>query len=288
MRDFWLLLSFFFTSALAQNFTEEIHFIVYKDNQPRNTSEYSTRNPVDLGFCNPGDEVAMVVHGWTESCSTEWVLDLISNLTEFRGECIVCMDYSRFSKNPDYFALVRQFDKINNVLYEQLVDYRRSGLDPSDMYMFGFSYGAHLCLQSAALLGERVVKEIDVCDPAGPGFPNMPDATISAENVQCVHTSADKGTHKRNCHQNWNMGQCGRSQIGAGPYPKGSHGLCPYFYNSAFRSSFVAIPKPPFCAKTERDCTDYPENFQMGYMERRKHKVFGTLYAATTRTFPYN
>ncbi|XP_055691083.1 lipase member H-like [Lutzomyia longipalpis] len=288
MKNFWLLLSFFFTTAFGQNFSEEIHFIVFQENRPVNTSEFETKNPVDLGLCNPGDELAVIVHGWLESCSHEWLLDLVSNLTEVRGGCIVCMDYSRFSKNPDYFALVRQFPQILNVLYEQLNDYRRAGLDPSDTYMFGFSYGAHLCLQSAALLGERVVKEIDVCDPAGPGFPNMPDPLVSAENVQCIHTSNDKGTHKRNCHQNWNMGHCGWSQIAAGPYPKGSHGLCPYFYNSAFRNFFVAVSRPAACPATPRDCQEHPENFQMGYMERRKQKAFGTLYAASTRNYPYN
>lgn len=161
MKNLWLLISYFFASTFGQNYTEEIHFLVYQDNHPVNTSNFETRNPVDLGLCDPGDEVAIVVHGWTESCTTEWLVNLISNLTFIRGGCIVCMDYSRFSKNPDYFGLVAQFPKILDVLYNQLDNYRRSGLDPNDMYMFGFSYGAHLCLQSAALLGEQVVKEID-------------------------------------------------------------------------------------------------------------------------------
>ncbi|GAB0097672.1 hypothetical protein DMENIID0001_133370 [Sergentomyia squamirostris] len=291
MKTFWLLLSSFFATVFGQNFTQEVHFIVFQENQPINTSQLWSRNPVDLGLCNPGDDVTMIVHGWLESCSHEWLLDLVSNITLYRGGCIVCMDYSRFSKNPDYFGLVRQFDKIKAVLYDQLVEYKNSGLDPNDTYMFGFSYGAHLCLQSAAMLGERLIKEIDVCDPAGPGFPNMPDATISAQNVQCIHSSSDKGTLKRNCHQNWNMGNCGRTQIGAGPYPKGSHGLCPYFYNSAFKNAFIAVPRPNHCPVPPapgKMALEYPENFQMGYMEIRKHKVFGTLYAVTSKNYPYN
>lgn len=56
-----------------------------------------------------------------------------------------------------------------------------------------------------------------VCDPAGPGFDgtNTSNPTTAALNSQCIHTaSGGYGTRERNCHQNWNMGNCGESQIG--------------------------------------------------------------------------
>jgi hypothetical protein len=60
---------------------------------------------------------------------------------------------------------------------------------------------------------------------AGPGFDatfrKTPDPTLAAKNVQCIHTSSDKGTSSRNCCQNWNMGDCGKRQPAAGPFPKG-------------------------------------------------------------------
>lgn len=36
-----------------------------------------------------------------------------------------------------------------------------------------------------------------------------------------IHTSIAKGTMKRNCHQDWLMGRCGRAQEAAGPTPRG-------------------------------------------------------------------
>ncbi|GAB0089200.1 hypothetical protein DMENIID0001_037040 [Sergentomyia squamirostris] len=291
MRTFSILFFINFATVLGQNFSQQIHFIVFQDNQPVNTSQLWSKNPVDLGLCKADDDLAVIVHGWMESCSQEWLVDLVSNLTIYRGGCIICMDYSHFANNPDYFSLVDQFNDIREVLHEQLVNYGDSGLNANKTYMFGFSMGAHLCLQAASMLGERIVKEIDVCDPAGPGFFDMPDATISAQNVQCIHTSADKGTLKRNCHQNWNMGICGLSQIAAGPYPKGSHGLCPYFYNSAFNNTFLTISRPFYCLLVgllSPSDVDYPENFQMGYMEMRKKKVSGMIYAKTSESYPYN
>lgn len=74
---------------------------------------------------------------------------------------------------------------------------------------------------------------------------------------------------RRSCHQNWCMGVCGYYQIGAMAYPKGSHGLCPYFYTAAFKHDFVAYKNIYGCYST-REAFNYPENFKMGYMEARK------------------
>lgn len=97
----------------------------------------------------------------------------------------------------------------------------------------------------------------------------MSDASLAAENVQCIHTSNTYGTMQRNCTQNWNMGVCGYAQVGAMAYPKGSHGLCPYFYNAAFTHDFVAWKNIYGCYST-RAVTEYPELFKMGYIETRK------------------
>lgn len=96
----------------------------------------------------------------------------------------------------------------------------------------------------------------------------MKDPKRAAQNVQCIHTSWDKGMHTRNCHQNWSMGNCGNTQVAAGFYPKGSHGLCPYFYNSAFQNKFYAVPKPNHC-NSQNEAKTYPFGYRMGYMENR-------------------
>lgn len=58
-----------------------------------------------------------------------------------------------------------------------------------------------------------------MCEPAGPGFENAKlnaDPKLAAQNSQCIHTaSGGYGTRERICHQNWSMGNCGESQVGA-------------------------------------------------------------------------
>ena len=112
------------------------------------------------------------------------------------------------------------------------------------------------------------------------------DPKLSAENVQCIHTSNDKGTRKRDCNQNWLMGNCGEYQDARGDYPRGSHGLCPGFYNSAFQYKFLAQNNFKNC-RDDKIVTDFPRLFQMGYLETRKSEVQGTLFARTTKIPPH-
>lgn len=115
------------------------------------------------------------------------------------------------------------------------------------------------------------------------------DHRKSAKNVQCIFTSRDKGSrHTTSCHQNWKMGNCGWSQVAAQDPPMGSHGLCPYFYLSAFTNDFVAVRKPNECG-ARRPAALIPPGFKMGYMEPRKSWV-GMRYQAliTSRLHCYS
>ena len=108
---------------------------------------------------------------------------------------------------------------------------------------------------------------------AGPGFDfrnSRSDYRDAAENVQCIHTSRDKGTRfYSNCHQNWRLGNCGFSQPGAEDPPYGSHGLCVYYYLLAFDRGFYAHKKPNMCT-ARNPVAKWPIHFKMGYTETRK------------------
>jgi hypothetical protein len=125
---------------------------------------------------------------------------------------------------------------------------------------------------------------------AGPGFDyiNSSDPKQAAKNVQCIHTSNTAGTKERKCHQNWLMGNCGKSQP-AGNDGLGifcgltktcknetlfNHNVCPYLYNSAFTNDFVASNR--YNCQSTRMAKNLPVKFKMGYMETRKKLVSKT------------
>ncbi|XP_052873365.1 pancreatic lipase-related protein 2-like [Anopheles cruzii] len=268
-----------------------ITFTIHNSEQNVTTSVVSEFKDFGALGCNPSDPFAVIVHGWKESCQTEWLLDMVSNLSLVRGGCVYCMDYNNFSRHDDYFGMVRQFLPIGMVLVEKLHQLEDFGYDFDRGHMFGFSFGARLSLESLRKFGPGKMGSLDVCEPAGPGFDGDPvhlekDPQEAAKTVQCIHTSDNYGTSQRNCHQNWNLGRCGRWQDAAGPYPKGSHGLCPYMYNSAFRHDFLAMPNRYNCP-TIRLAPSWPKGFRMGYFMDRKSDVNGDLFAATSREYPY-
>jgi hypothetical protein len=228
----------------------------------------------------------MVIHRWGESISTWWVKNLMDNFTYYRGGCVVFMDYSNHSV-LDYGVLVSRFVNISAVLLKKFIqigNYDR-------MYCFGFSYGSRLCIDAGVNLvmgnSSRQISRMDFCDPAGPSFDgNVREKlpTSAAKNVACINTRNNYGTTIYNCHQNFRMGNCGFSQVAAGPFPLGSHGLCVKFFTLAFNVDYT--PNNYYKCTSKR-MANLTSDVKMGYMAtfnryKKLHiKVITSIYQST-------
>ncbi|XP_058834015.1 uncharacterized protein LOC131691527 [Topomyia yanbarensis] len=270
--------------------------VIFRFYNGGNLTKTTTINKLPLlkeTSCSTTQKFAIIVHGWRENCyETFWIKDLEINLNIHRGGCIICVDYSTFASN-NYPYLFKRFNDLSAVLLKFLRTLQYEGLQFDNLYMFGFSFGGQLVLDAGNQIGYNAIESIDTCDMAGVGFDQ--DRFFkgihfrnAAKNVQCIHTSTDKGTKLMDkCHQDWRMGQCGFRQPAAGKPPLGSHGLCPVFYNLAFKVKFLAEQRPPECTMLREPTAEYPNGFRMGYLERRKGQVRGELYAQTTDRFPF-
>ncbi|XP_063709235.1 uncharacterized protein LOC134837778 [Culicoides brevitarsis] len=286
-----------FVACTAQSSVAEvekdIYFIAHLPNGKRFNIPFGNSEAYDILVkeCPPeSTELSIIVHGWTESYEkTEWVPDFMSNLTEARKGCHLFMDYSKFAA-ADYAKLVENFKYIMPAFVNQLkILFDDIGYDGKKAFIFGFSYGAHVAVQGAYSFGMRRIGRIDVCDPAGPSFPGDIDLALkfalAADIVQCIHTSCDKGTHQRYCPISWNMGYCGHSQDAATVPPRLSHGLCPYFYTSAFKNDFKVVPKRDVCVSTKPG--SWKKGFVMGYRMNLSLGGIGEFYAETSRNPTY-
>ncbi|XP_055603069.1 pancreatic lipase-related protein 2-like isoform X2 [Uranotaenia lowii] len=277
----------------ADRVSGDVQLLVYN----RSTSELApietNTDKTELTGCTPGEIWTLIVHGWREGTLTEWVPDMLNMFQKHRGGCVMFMVYANNIKDLDYFGeLVPQFDHLSDVLVDYLRFIEKAGFDPADGLLFGFSFGAHMSFEAGRRFGIKKLGRIDVCEPANPGFDSnveysFLDPMVAAKKVQCIHTSDSLGTSFRKCHINWNMGNCGKSQIAAGPYPKGSHGLCPYFYNSAFEHEFSPVPKPVQCS-SNRPISEWPKGFRMGYYCDMDSGIHGDLFSPTVKNPPYN
>jgi hypothetical protein len=103
-------------------------------------------------WCDVDGKFAIVVHGWTETCYGSSYSTLIANLQRVRGGCILCMDYRDYSITIDYAGLVKNYEGIESVLVDKLTQLKDEGFQPNKGYMYGFSFGAHLVINSAILV----------------------------------------------------------------------------------------------------------------------------------------
>lgn len=71
------------------------------------------------------------------------------------------MDYSTYSKNPNYFALVTDFYSICDVLINKLHQFVQEEFNPEKIFMFGFSFGAQLALEAGRRFGKKLIGRID-------------------------------------------------------------------------------------------------------------------------------
>lgn len=220
------------------------------------------------------------------------------------------MDYYTYSKDSTqlgYLDLILNFDRISDVLLKKLNQFERDGFDPSNGFVFGFSMGAQLaintgrrfhgkldaidgklyfivsCVLSKPLCTLILIFSYLACEPAAPGFYPNPfyqsrgSPKLAAKNVQTIHTSINYGSLERDSHQDWLMGNCGADQPGA-PYRKtfisigvehDNHIMCPTFYVNAFENNFLAAPNDN-CFNNGRDVSPVPTNFSMGYRQTNK------------------
>lgn len=235
--------------------------------------------------CEGNRNSAIVVHGWFENFrTTPWINETVKQLVRHRGGCVYVMDYSTYAEDVIYFRLVARFDKISSLLtrkFAQIGNYEQ-------LYCFGFSFGSRLCIDASISLGDQMIGHMDLCEPVGPGFdwtPRVREPKKAAKNVACINTSSDKGTSNYNCHQNFRMGSCGDWQEAAGPYPLGSHGLCPYIFNSAFDYKF--IPNNLYNCNSKR-LANLTEAVRLGYLgSYDKDLVQGDIFIATAKYPPY-
>lgn len=78
----------------------------------------------------------------------------------FRGDCVICMNYGVVGSGK-YFGLVRNVDVLAELLVEKLQELEQLGFDPSNGFMYGFSYGSRLAILAGTLFGQQRIGEID-------------------------------------------------------------------------------------------------------------------------------
>ncbi|XP_034102922.1 uncharacterized protein LOC117567202 [Drosophila albomicans] len=283
------------TDILARAFKSDVRKTMtvqfFKNNtKTLETSVDLNENMLKTSGCLPSDKISIVLHGWIQSCSDEWALSLIDRLSFYRKGCVICIDYSTVASSS-YMRLYSNFEHITEAIVGIIIGLIQHGFDPNRAYLFGFSFGGQLASAvGRSLQPHFTLQNIDTCDMAGPGFdPIAVDHSKAGKNVQCFHSSRDKGTLIHSCHRNIMLGSCGLSQPSvASQLHLGSHGLCVDIYINSFDYPFYALKSPPPECISFTAAAKIPDDYTVGYDEHFNKQVMGKIYVPTSLHYPYN
>lgn len=243
--------------------------------------------------CPPSGNWTFIIHGWMQNRHFLWIQKATRNFLHERGGCVFVVDYSYYCVGA-YLNRPELFDGIQQTITQKYDLLERMGYHADNGFVFGFSYGAILALESAYKFGPRKIKRVDTCDPPRPGFDMSSEQLIhakdAAKEVQCIHTSRDVGTPYRFCQWDWDMGICGWMQPAAWFFLPSSHMFCPEYYNSAFMNDFNAMSKPFYCLNetVAPDPVNFNHTIKMGFRFDTTNTPEGEYYASTSFLPPYN
>lgn len=140
-------------------YEKNIKFILF-NNDTQETTETTFDEPLSSLDCNIDGKFAIFTHGWMGS-SANWIEPFNGNLSIYRGGCIIFMNYSHYSDDIDYFRLVSRFENISRVMVKKLNQLRDEGVASNNIYMFGFSFGGRLVIESGIQFGKSEISSID-------------------------------------------------------------------------------------------------------------------------------
>lgn len=187
----------------------------------------SGTNLTTLG-CRKTGKFTFISHGWNGSKGV-WIIPLKEMFKNYRGGCIIVLNWGKYSDDPLYPVVVMfHWKAVANTLADRLFRLEKEGVSPDDMHLYGHSLGARMVIDAGTTFGPGRIATIDgkrmmrfriafklklsvnlACDPAGPQFESIDlysDQKKAAKNVQCIHTSVPLGTAFYLCHQSWRMG----------------------------------------------------------------------------------
>ncbi|XP_046743819.1 lipase member H-like [Diprion similis] len=132
----------------------------------------------------------LYLHGWTESCESSSVQEVVAAYLERADYNVLVLDYSEIAAQVwDYASL--STEGVGYTVAQALDEMVAAGLDATTLRLVGHSLGG----QVAGYVGKNVnftIPRITALDPAGPGFSES-DVHLQASDagfVEIIHTEA--------------------------------------------------------------------------------------------------
>ncbi|KAL1475065.1 hypothetical protein MTO96_037561, partial [Rhipicephalus appendiculatus] len=155
------------------------------------------------GRWNMKKPLVAIVHGFTESGETPWVISMKDALLKYAGCNVLIVDWRKGAEFPFYFRAARDTPMPGaqlSLLIQKMITSSKNELSAKSVHVVGFSLGAQVagfCGRHFYIATKKKLGRITGLDPAGPLFVNSTGCLSrdDADFVDVIHANAGSLEH---------------------------------------------------------------------------------------------
>uniref|UniRef100_A0AAG5CUT6 Lipase domain-containing protein n=1 Tax=Anopheles atroparvus TaxID=41427 RepID=A0AAG5CUT6_ANOAO len=276
---------------------QDMIFRLYTRANPTQPQILQLNNPGSISGSNfnPAHPTRFTIHGWNNDESHFMNADIRDSFLQQGDFNIITVDWGVGAIDPNYIAARNRVGVVGqtvSLLIDQLIS--TTGVNPDNIYIIGFSLGAHVA-GTAGKGQQGRINTIIALDPAGPLFAfGQPDAVSPADGryVETIMTNAgllgiNTPLGQANFYPNG-----GRTQPGCGADTGGScaHARAPLFYAESVRGGapFRAVRCVDHGQILSGSCTSSGPDANFGGQPSNYGRgVQGVYYLETNEASPF-
>ena len=129
-------------TAMDKIQTKFYAFTQHSQTTAQEVNPYDTKS---LGLIPSGQSVAIIIHGFGNSLSTEQLLSVKDSLIKYANLTVIVTDWSKGAKAPDYVQAARNTELVGHQVAFLVETLRaKHNIDPQNVHLIGFSLGAQV------------------------------------------------------------------------------------------------------------------------------------------------
>uniref|UniRef100_A0AAG5DKA1 Lipase domain-containing protein n=1 Tax=Anopheles atroparvus TaxID=41427 RepID=A0AAG5DKA1_ANOAO len=251
---------------------QDLIFRLFTQANPTTAQVLEFGNPASIAGSNfnPANPTRFTIHGWNSNGNDGMNTNIRNRYLSIGEFNVISVDWSAGAVNPNYIAARNAVGPAGAALASFIDQLIAAGASPDNMYLIGFSLGAHVAGNAGKGQNGRV-NTVIALDPAGPLFSlGQPDAVSPADGryVEMIMTNGGLLGNSVPMGQATFTPNGGRSQPGCGTDIAGgcAHGRAPAFFAESITSSvpFRATRCAGIQEVVEGNCTPSGPDANMG------------------------
>lgn len=108
---------------------------------------------------NASKNFSLTIHGWNDGRT--WIQPLTQQLLKVRGGFVIEVDYRSCINNNNYVDTLKNWKAVSRAVTSKLQEMETLGVESARTFIYGFSLGGRIAIDSAINFGKGKIGSID-------------------------------------------------------------------------------------------------------------------------------